>query len=474
MSLPAERIASADAGEFGAAPGLRGGSLGFVETIGQSIANVAPTLTPALNITVVAGIAGTGSWLAYLIASIGMMFVAGNIGVLARRHPMAGAYFIYIGRTLGSLAGLVAGWSMIAAYTGCILACVFAGHVFVADLMKGMGFAALMPPGWLFDLAFVGLVWLFAHRDIRLSSRVSLVLEMLSLVIIGVITAMIVAHRGYIVDRVQLDLPSLGFAGVTSALAFAVFSFVGFESAATLAKESRNPRQTIPRVLMLSAGIAGVFFVVIAYAMVLGVHDKTKVISRSASPFVEVSGRAGMAAVAEIVYAAALISAFACALASLNAVSRLMFSMGRYGFLHRAIGVVNERHGTPHLAIAAAALLTAVVCLGLASFAPIDAFGYTGTFATFGFVVVYLLICIVAPLDLARAGIMRVRHLTVGVVGVLLMLFVFYGSLYPVPDYPYNLLPYLFAAYLAVGAAWFHIASMRAPRNADALLRDLE
>ncbi len=427
MSLPAERIVAVDAGEIGAAPGLRGGSLGFVETIGQSIANVAPTLTPALNITVVAGIAGTGSWLAYLIASIGMMFVAGNIGVLARRHPMAGAYFIYIGRTLGSLAGLLAGWSMIAAYAGCMLACVFAAHVFVADLLKGMGFAALMPPGWLFDLAFVGLVWLFAHRDIRLSSRVSLVLEMLSLVIIGVITAMIVAHRGYIVDRVQL-----------------------------------------------SAGIAGLFFVVIAYAMVLGVNDKARVIARSASPFVEVSGRAGMAAIAEIVYGAALISAFACALASLNAVSRLMFSMGRYGFLHRAMGVINQRHGTPHFAIAAAALATALICLGLAGFRPIDAFGYTGTFATFGFLVVYLLISIVAPLDLSRAGIMRMRHLVVGAVGVLLMLFVFFGSLYPVPDYPYNLLPYLFAFYLAAGAAWFYIAAARAPLNADALLRDLE
>ena len=148
MSLPAERIAAVDAGDISAAPGLRGGSLGFVETIGQSIANVAPTLTPALNITVVAGIAGTGSWLAYLIASVGMLFVAGNIGVLARRHPMAGAYFIYIGRTLGSLAGLVAGWSMIAAYAGCMLACVFAANVFVADLLKGMGLAAMMPPGW--------------------------------------------------------------------------------------------------------------------------------------------------------------------------------------------------------------------------------------------------------------------------------------------------------------------------------------
>ncbi len=257
-------------------------------------------------------------------------------------------------------------------------------------------------------------------------------------------------------------------------MAFAVFSFVGFESAATLAKESRNPTQTIPRVLLLSAGIAGLFFVVIAYAMVLGVNDKARVIARSASPFVEVSGRAGMAAIAEIVYGAALISAFACALASLNAVSRLMFSMGRYGFLHRAMGVINQRHGTPHFAIAAAALATALICLGLAGFRPIDAFGYTGTFATFGFLVVYLLISIVAPLDLSRAGIMRMRHLVVGAVGVLLMLFVFFGSLYPVPDYPYNLLPYLFAFYLAAGAAWFYIAAARAPLNADALLRDLE
>jgi hypothetical protein len=56
MSLPAERIASGDASEISVAPGLRGGSLGFVETIGQSIANVAPTLTPALNITVVAAL----------------------------------------------------------------------------------------------------------------------------------------------------------------------------------------------------------------------------------------------------------------------------------------------------------------------------------------------------------------------------------------------------------------------------------
>jgi len=40
---------------------LKHGALSLLETIGQSIANIAPTLTPALNITVVAGLAGVGS-----------------------------------------------------------------------------------------------------------------------------------------------------------------------------------------------------------------------------------------------------------------------------------------------------------------------------------------------------------------------------------------------------------------------------
>ena len=66
---------------------LKHGALSLPETIGQSIANIAPTLTPALNISVVAGLAGVGSWLSYLIATIGLVFVGACISSLARRHP---------------------------------------------------------------------------------------------------------------------------------------------------------------------------------------------------------------------------------------------------------------------------------------------------------------------------------------------------------------------------------------------------
>jgi len=55
----------------------------FAETIGQSIANIGPTLTSAIKISVVVGLAGIAAWLSYLIPTAGLIFVAADIGVLA-------------------------------------------------------------------------------------------------------------------------------------------------------------------------------------------------------------------------------------------------------------------------------------------------------------------------------------------------------------------------------------------------------
>jgi amino acid transporter len=299
-------------------------------------------------------------------------------------------------------------------------------------------------------------------------------MEMTSIAIIVLITAIVVAHHGTVVDPAQLNVSALPIGGVMSSLAFAVFSYVGFESAATLAKEARNPTRVIPLAVTLSAAVAGGFFVIITYFMVFAVGDEAKVIGDSSSPFAEITTRAGITWAAAIVYAAALISMFACGIASINAASRMMFSMGRYRYLPAGLGTVHETHKTPHLAVTTAALLTLVVCLLLGKFQPVDAFGYTGTFATFGFLVVYLLICVVAPIDLSRAGVMKFGHVLIAIIGVALMGFVIFGSIYPVPDYPYNLLPYMFGGYLLLGAFWYSLLKGNAPKGLAGMHDDME
>jgi amino acid transporter len=468
MSAPAE-IARANS-----RPQLRAGALHLVETVGQSLAAIAPTLTPALNISVVAGLAGLGCWMSYFIGTLGVVIVAASVGVLASRHPEAGSYFVYIGRSFGPLAGALAGWSMISAYMFTAVAVALSFAIFLDDFLTTFGIRLGLLPMTLSMLAFIATVTYAAYRDVKMSSRVGLILEIISVGIMLVITAVFVRVKGTVIDLGQLKIAAFNYGGVFSALPFVIFSFVGFESSATLAKESANPRRNIPLAVIGCATFAGIFFTLMAYLMVFGIGDDTTTLGKSAAPFGDVAAKAGLGWATVVVYFAAMISVFACCLASVNAAARLLFSMGKYQFLHRSMGLVHDTHRTPHRAILLCGALLALICLAMLPAGLLDAFGYAGTFASFGFVVVYFALCIVAPMDLQKSSEMRARHVVLGLAGAALMLFVVVGSVYPVPAYPYNILPYLFFAYMTAGAAWFALLKAKAPQILASIQHDME
>jgi hypothetical protein len=69
---------------------------------------------------------------------------------------------------------------------------------------------------------------------------------------------------------------------------------------------------------------------------------------------------------------------------------------------------------------------------------------------------------------------MRPLHIINGGCGTVLMLFVMVGSVYPTPEYPYNLLPYLFFVYMAVGGSWFAYLKWRSPQVLATIQHDME
>jgi amino acid transporter len=471
MNNPIETAAASDCTT--GRPRLRSGGLTTIESLGQSVANIAPTLTPALNIAVVAGLAGAGSWIGYLISTVGLLVVGASIATLAKRHPLSGSYFIYIGRTLGPIAGILSGWAMISAYLVTAVAVTLGMSIFLRNFLIACDLAGPMPPSWVVTIGVSAMVLLAIYRDIRLSSRIGLLLETVSIAIVAGLIAVLVARHGAILDPVQYsDKVKLG--SVMSSLPFAVFSFVGFESAATLAKETRDPERAIPLAVLLSAGASGLFFTVMAYLMVLVVDDDTDKLGASASPFADMAAAAGLPWAAGIVYFAALISGFACALAAANAASRTIYSMGRYKFFHQRLGRVHGTHRTPHVAAVISVCIVSIVALAMTPLPPLDAFGYSGTFSTFGFLAVYLLISIVSPIDLHKAGLLKRRHVAAGAIGAMVMAFTIAGSVFPVPPYPYDWLPYLFAGYMAIGAVWCGYLKLRAPDVLLTMERDME
>jgi len=69
---------------------------------------------------------------------------------------------------------------------------------------------------------------------------------------------------------------------------------------------------------------------------------------------------------------------------------------------------------------------------------------------------------------------MRARHVLLGTVGAALMLFVVFGSVYPVPEYPYNILPYVFFAYMVIGSLWFAVLKAKSPQTLASIQHDME
>ena len=165
---------------------LRKDSLSFLEALGQSVANVSPTLTPALAVAVVAGMAGTASWLVYVFATIALLIVGINVGKLAKRIPSAGSFFIYVSRSLGPSYGMLSGWAMLAAYIFTAMALTVATSIFIKTFFTSLGFTAPIPSTLLYFLISAG-IWAFACRDIKISARIGLTLAAASAFFAGLV-----------------------------------------------------------------------------------------------------------------------------------------------------------------------------------------------------------------------------------------------------------------------------------------------
>ena len=69
-------------------------------------------------------------------------------------------------------------------------------------------------------------------------------------------------------------MEGLDLKAIPQAIVFAIFAFVGFESAATLGKETRDPTTTIPKAINWTAISAGLFFIFTTYVITHGLRRR--------------------------------------------------------------------------------------------------------------------------------------------------------------------------------------------------------
>ncbi|BAY09647.1 APC family permease [Calothrix sp. NIES-2098] len=460
--------------------GLKPDCLSFTEVLAQSFAVIAPTTIPASNIGLIVALSGNGTWLSFLIGLIGLLFVSININQFASRSASPGSLYSYIAKGLGPMAGVICGWSLVLAYllTGMSVLCGFANF-------SGMFFDRLgIHPSSITLLAIgAGISWYAAYKDIQISAVAMLLMEGISILLIAILCMIIWAHKGFALDISQLTLSGATPGSVATGLVLVMFAFSGFESATSLGDEAKNPLRTIPKAVKGSVILAGLFYIATTYIEVLGFNGTGVSIAKTEEPLGFLSQQAGVGFLGELVALGALLSFFACILGSINPAARVFFLMARHGLFHSSLGTAHSSNKTPHVAVTMCSLITFIVPAVMSVFhiKLFESMGYLGAICSYGFLTVYILISIAAPVYLYNIRQLRWRDIVFSVLGVGFMIIPVLGSigipgstLFPVPEAPYDLFPYLFLFYLVVTCGWFNIKRLRSPHLIVGMRQEVE
>jgi amino acid transporter len=446
--------------------GLRRGVLTPWETLAQSVAAIAPTATPVLTIPLVFAQAGNGTWVAYVLATFQITLIALLIGALGRRSASPGSLYSYATASLPPVACSIAGWALLLGYvaTGASIA---GGFVQYANVLLKAFTGHMAPPALLVVICMLGGTVL-AYRDVKLSARAMLWLEAVSVLCIVVILLLVLWRHGLHLDLPQLKLQGSSVSSIRLGLVLAIFSFVGFESATALGHEAKEPLRTIPRAVLQCALGGGVFFTLSAYAMVLGFRGSGFALDKSDAPMHVLADLVAAPTLGAVIDFGALVAMFACVLACLTASARILLLMAHHGLVPMHLSKTHRHNDTPHLAVVLTAIVTGLPPLVLLAMghSGADIYGWLGSFAVYGFITIYGLICVALPLQLKRQGALSMGLLAVAVLGGISMLMALAGTLYPVPDAPYSWLPYLYFAYLLIAVAFFYRGRMRAGAQA--------
>lgn len=449
--------------------GLRRGILSPFETLAQSVSTMAPTTTPAATIPLVCALAGNGTWLAYVLATVAILLVALCISRYARHSASPGSLYTYASMTLPPWLSATVAWSLLLAYvaTG---SSVIGGFYHYANLLlrdaSGHVFSTV-----LLSLLVTGISIWIAYRDVKISARLMLWIEAVSVSVIVIVVALLLFRNGWRLDQDQLHLHGMTGTGLRLGLVLALFSYVGFESATTLGAEARDPLKSIPRAVIQSSLLAGAFFTVCAYAEVLGFHTVGQDLGASQAPMYVLARVGGIPVLGLLIDIGALVSLFAGTLACITAAARVLLRMAHDGLAHDLLKTTHARNRTPSYAviITGIAAVLPVVVLAARGDSGLDVYGWMGSLATYGFIVAYALVCVALPRYLRQHSAGGRRARLVSILAATAMLLALAGNLYPVPEGPYGKLPYIYLAYLATGLGWFFL---RARSRKAALVED--
>jgi len=414
---------------------LRGGRLHLFGIIAESVGVQGPTGGVVIAAGVLAGVSGGGTALVELVAAVGMGFVAYAFVIFTRGFNSAGSVYAFTGAVVGARFGFLSAWTLMLVYVS------FAGGICIATAaaasagLDDLGVHLAWQPYAV--IAYV-LVMTLAFLDIRVSARIILGMEAVSMLLVLVVCSVIATKggsHGHILrpEPLQPNGVPLSVLGLGVVLSFSTFS--GFEAASTLGEEAQRPQRLIPLAIASSLAVVAAFTIVVT-TIVTNAFPGTGELSRDPAPLVTLADTYVAGWVGELVSIGATISLFGAALACVVGASRILFALGRDtgpAMLRRT-----TRAGAPSVAllwVGAGSLLTLLLFIG-EDFA-IRAVGISLGYGADLIIVAYILVIIAAIIYTIRRRSPRLSTMIL-IAGLAILGYVVKVTFLPLPPPPFQ------------------------------------
>jgi len=426
-------------------------SLSVWQAVGISVALMAPSMAANINPQGTAGQVGRATPLAFFLAAVAVLLIAYVFVRLCQHYRHAGSVYVFAGATLGARAGAVAGFGLMATYTFYALVTSSAAGIFGAAFLDTLGIWTDQPEWAGFLVGGVALVLALTLAIVPAwrAGVVLLTVEGATVALILVIAVVVLvrllagsAPNGATFTLVVFSVePGTDVSTLFLGIIFGLLSFAGFEAAATLGEEARNPRRDIPRAILGTAIFGGVYFTVVtAIEMMAFTPTEEGVKAFIASP--ALMGDLGTSYIGPwvggLITLGAAVSAFGCCLACVVGASRLLFAISR----DLAPGSALARTGSSSTPAAAAVVVAAVVALialicALAFGAkPFDTFLWSGTIGTLILLVAYVLATVGCIKLIWIDNRMSVPswQVVIPVAALVMLVYTLYRNVFPYPE----------------------------------------
>lgn len=363
--------------------------------------------------------------LTYVIGLVAMIFTALSYREMSRAFPVAGSVYAYASRGIAGWVGFLAGWALILDYLLIPTLLYVTGAAAMAAVLPGV-------PGWLWVVIFLVLNTVVNLLGVELGAwvnRVFLIGEMIVLTLFIVLAIITISHGtgGAHWSTLPFYNPKEFSVGlVFTALSIAALSFLGFDAISTQSEEVQGGPKVVGRATIISLLLVAVLFIAQTYLAALIVPGKTAFSDAEVNQaFYNVAGlTAGHWMTILIAVSSALAGAIANSLVAQNAISRLLYSMGRDRVLPKFLAHVSKRK-VPERAILVVAVISLILGIGF-----VGQVEFLSTLVNFGALFSFLLLHI----SVAFYYLIKKRqktfgmHLVVPLIGFVIIGYVLYSA----------------------------------------------